>query len=49
MSGAGDTLTLETSKGPVVIEMNPASRRVMWRTSSASSRRASMTASSFTA
>ena len=24
MSGAGDTLTLETSKGPVVIEMNPA-------------------------
>jgi hypothetical protein len=25
MSSAGDTLTLETSKGPVVIEMNPAS------------------------
>ena len=24
MSSAGDTLTLETSKGPVVIEMNPA-------------------------
>src|SRR5258708_33737044 len=24
MSTAGDTLTLETSKGPVVIEMNPA-------------------------
>jgi len=24
MSGAGDTLTLETTKGPVVIEMNPA-------------------------
>ena len=24
MSGAGDTLTLETSKGPVVIEMNAA-------------------------
>ncbi len=23
MSSAGDTLTLETSKGPVVIEMNP--------------------------
>ena len=24
MSSPGDTLTLETSKGPVVIEMNPA-------------------------
>ena len=24
MSSAGDTLTLETSKGPVLIEMNPA-------------------------
>ncbi len=26
MSSPGDTLTLETSKGPVVIEMNPAAR-----------------------
>ena len=24
MANAGDTLTLDTSKGPVVIEMNPA-------------------------
>ena len=26
MSSAGDTLTIETTKGPVVIEMNPVAR-----------------------
>ena len=33
MSEAGNTLTLETTQGPVVIEMNPPSRPAMSRTS----------------
>ena len=42
----GNTLTLETTKGPVVIEMDPTSRRDTSPTSSSSSPRASTTASS---
>ena len=42
---AGNTLTLETTKGPVVIELNPASRRTTSPTSRSSSPRAFTTAS----
>ena len=43
---AGNTLTLETTKGPVVIELNPASPRTTSPTSRSSSARDSTTASS---
>ena len=49
MSSTGNTLTLETTKGPVVIEMNPTIAPGMSRISSAWSRRVFTTASSFTA
>ena len=45
----GNTLTLETTKGPVVIEMNPASRPTTSPISRSWSARAFMTASCSTA
>ena len=45
----GNTLTLETTKGPVVIEMNPAVAPGHVAHIKSSSPRASTTASSFTA